>query len=97
MARFRSTIKKLMMALAIKKNEIYLMETRQWWSDTKQKPMTRYFLNQRLSQEEWNKEHPMKPTKAEHKNKLILDTFKEIEVLLFLVEQLKAGDKDDGA
>lgn len=94
MARLRSTIKKLMMALAMQKKEIYLIDSRQWWSDSKSKPMTKYILSKRLSQEEWNKSHPNKPTKAEHKNDVVLETFKELEILLYLVEQLKAGEND---
>ena len=82
------------MALAMQKKEIYLIDSRQWWSDSKSKPMTKYILSKRLSQEEWNKLHPNKPTKAEFKNDMVLETFKEIEVLLYLVEQLKSGESE---
>ncbi len=97
MGKFKSKINKVMMALAVNHNEIYLLESRQGWSDRLEKPITKLILYKRLSQSEWNKLHPNKPTKADFKNDMVLETFKEIEVLLFLVEQLKAGDKDDGA
>lgn len=95
MGRFRSKIKKVMMALAVNRGEIYLLNTRQTWSEQFQKPLTVLTLQKRRTREEWNKLHPNKPTEQEFRNDNVLETFKEIEVLLYLVEQLqKSGENE---
>ena len=94
MGKFKSKINKVMMALAVNRNEIYLLESRQGWSERLEKPITKLILYKRLSQFEWNKLHPNKPTDKEFKNDMVLETFKEIEVLLYLVEQLKSGENE---
>ena len=94
MGKLKSKINKVMMALAVNRNEIYLLNTRQQWSEQFQKPLTILTLQKRMTREEWNKLHPNKPTKADFKNDMVLETFREIEVLLFLVEQLKAGENE---
>ena len=94
MGKFRSKIKKVMMALAVNHNEIYLLNTRQTWSEQFQKPLTVLTLQKRMTREEWNRLHPNKQTKKEFRNDNVLETFREIEILLYLVEQLKAGEKD---
>ena len=82
------------MALAVNHNEIYLLESRQGWSDRLEKPITKLILYKRLSQSEWNKLHPNKPTKADFKSDVGLEPFREIEGLLFVGEQLKAGENE---
>ena len=82
------------MALAVNHNEIYLLNTRQTWSEQFQKPLTVLTLQKRMTRDEWNAIHPNKPTEKEFRNDSVLETFKEIEILLYLVEQLKAGEKD---
>ena len=94
MGKFKSKINKVMMALAVNHNEIYLLESRQGWSERLEKPIAKLILYKRLSQFEWNKLHPNKPTDKEFKNDMVLETFKEIEVLLYLVEQLKSGENE---
>lgn len=94
MGKFKSKINKVMMALAVNRNEIYLLESRQGWSERLEKPITKLILYKRLSKCEWNKLHPNKPTDKEFKNDMVLETFKEIEVLLYLVEQLKSGENE---
>lgn len=94
MARLRSKIKKVMMALVIQKNEIYLLDVRQGWSTRMGKPVNKFILSKRVSKEEWNKNHPQKQIKAEYKNDVVLETWKELEILLYLVDRLKGGEEN---
>lgn len=84
------------MALAVNHNEIYLLDSRQVWSTHLKKAIQKYTLNKRMSKEEYNAIHPNKPTEADWKNDIVLDTFKEIEVLLYLVEELKKRGEMNG-
>jgi hypothetical protein len=92
MGKFRSKIKKVMMALAVNHGEIYLLNTRQQWSEQFQKPLTVLTLQKRMTRAEWNAIHPNKPTDKDFRNDNVLETFKEIDILLYLVEQLKSGE-----
>ena len=80
------------MALVVQKNEVYLLDGQQGWSERLNKPVTKYILYKRMSKEEWNGLHPNKPTKAEWKRDVVCESYKELEILLCLVERLKGGE-----
>jgi hypothetical protein len=82
------------MAITLKTGRVFLMDTRQQWSEQFKKPITVMTLSERLSQSDYNTRHPNKKTKAEYKKDLVMETFKEIEILQYLVEILQEGEND---
>jgi hypothetical protein len=70
------------------------MDTHQAWSEQFKKPITVMTLYERLSQADYNRLHPNKKTNAEHKKEQIMETFKEIEILQYLVEVLQEGESE---
>ena len=90
-------IRKIAKALEIK-GVIYLYSRDQVYSEKLSKVCTLYKLDHLMPWEEFKKKFP---DKAERKKKKgvpvrveIIRTFKEIDVLMYLAEVLKAGDKD---
>lgn len=90
-------IRKLQKALELK-GKIYLVTKTQVFSNKLGRLCTLNKLDHLMPWEEFKKKFP---DKAERKKKKgvpvrveIIRTFKEIDVLMYLVEVLKAGDKD---
>jgi hypothetical protein len=93
MGKFRSKIKKVMMAITLKYGDVYLLDTRQQWSEQFQKPITVLTLTKRMPREEYNRLHPNKPTQRDYRREIVLESFKEIEILQFLIEQLQREER----
>lgn len=94
MKNISSKIRKLIKALEIR-GEIYLYTKEQIYSFKLDKICTINKLSRLMSVEEYNLLHPDKkknPKKYEYVKDSVIDSFKEIDVLLELVEIYKAGD-----
>lgn len=94
MGRFSGKINKLCTALS-QRGKIYLIDRRQQYSRKLNKPVTIIILNRLYTTAEYNKLFPMNkkdPKKQRFVKKPVLDSFKEIEILLALVAIYKEGD-----
>jgi hypothetical protein len=94
MGRFAGKINKLCIALS-KRGRIYLIDRRQQYSQKLDKPVTIIILNRLYPIAEYNKLFPMNkkdPEKQKFVKKPVLDSFKEINILLALVAIYKEGD-----
>lgn len=94
MGMLAGKIKKLCQALAMR-GEIYLIDRRQQYSEKLGKPVTVLILNKSIPVEEYNRLNPEKQKNPEKQHRLkvaIMDSFKEIDILLRLVDIYKAGD-----
>ncbi len=94
MKNISSKIRKLIKALEMR-GEIYLYTKEQIYSLKLDKICTINKLSRLMSVEEYNLLHPDKkknPKKYEYVKDSVIDSFKEIDILLELVEIYKAGD-----
>lgn len=92
MGKLSSKIKKLCQALGSNYGKIYLIDRRQQFSDKLNKPVSILVLNKLLPVAEYNRLHPNKPKDPEKTKNVkvsILSSFKELEVLKYLVKELE--------
>ena len=89
-------IRKLQRALEMR-GELYLVNRAQIYSETLDKVCTKYILDKAISWDEWRSKNP---TKKKHKCKRVrenvLESFKELDILLALADAYRKGGERDG-
>lgn len=94
-----SKIRKITKALELR-GEVYLYSRTQVYSNKLNKICTLFNLDYLMPWDEYEKKYPAKAARKKKKGVPVrvevVRTFREIEVLLYLVNVLKAGDDGDG-
>jgi len=87
-------IYKLLKAFLYVRHEIYLYDRAQVWSEKQGKVCVIHELYKQWDLKEYKKSHPeYKPKKSQkQKKELICDSFKQVDILLELVDRYKAGE-----
>jgi hypothetical protein len=88
------TIYKLLKAFLYVRHEIYLYDKTQVWSDKLGKVCVVHKLYKQWDLKEYKKIRPeYKPKKNQkQKKELVMDSFKQVDILLELVDRYKAGE-----